>query len=48
MAGQDVGHIHETIRRVGDEVMTTVETRIVINRLGSKVESLPGYEGLGW
>jgi hypothetical protein len=38
MAGQDVGHVHETIRRVGDEVMTTVEIRIVINRLGSKVE----------
>jgi hypothetical protein len=38
MAGQDVGHIHETMRRGGDGVMTTVETRIVINRLGHKVE----------
>lgn len=38
IAGQDVGRIHETVRRTGDEVTTTVETLIIINRLGSKVE----------
>ena len=38
IGGKDVGHIHEAIRRDGDQVSTTVETLIVINRLGSKVE----------
>jgi hypothetical protein len=38
MAGQDVGHICETTQRTGDGVKTTVETLIIINRLGSKVE----------
>jgi transglutaminase-like putative cysteine protease len=38
IAGQDVGHVHETMRHAGDAVTTTVETLVVINRLGSKVE----------
>src|SRR5438270_9028246 len=38
MAGQNVGHVHETIQRGVGNVTTTVETLIVINRLGSKVE----------
>jgi transglutaminase-like putative cysteine protease len=38
MAGQDVGHVHETMQRGVGDVTTTVETLIVINRLGSKVE----------
>jgi transglutaminase-like putative cysteine protease len=38
IAGRDVGHIHEAIRREGDRVTTTVETLVVINRLGTKVE----------
>jgi hypothetical protein len=38
IAGQDVGRIHETVRRAGDRVTTTVETLVVINRLGSQVK----------
>ena len=38
MAGKDMGHIRQVVRRKGNEVMTTVETLIVINRLGSRME----------
>jgi transglutaminase-like putative cysteine protease len=38
LAGQDAGHLHESILRTANSVTTDVETLIVINRLGSKVE----------
>jgi len=38
IAGKDIGRIHETVRRNAHEVVTTVDTLIVVNRLGSKVE----------
>ena len=38
LAGQDAGHLHESIHRAANSVTTSVETFIVINRLGSKVE----------
>jgi hypothetical protein len=44
IAGKDIGHIRETVHRKGNEVMTTVETLIVINRLGSRME-IKGSDG---
>lgn len=38
MAGQDVGYIHEATVREGDLLKTTVDMRVVINRLGSSTE----------
>ena len=38
IAGHDVGRLHETVRRAGNEITTTFETRVIINRLGNKVE----------
>jgi hypothetical protein len=38
MAGKDMGHIRQVVSRKGNEVMTTMETLIVINRLGSRME----------
>ncbi len=38
IAGRDMGHIRQNVRRKGNEVMTTMETLIVINRLGTRME----------
>ena len=38
IAGKDIGRIHETVHPSAHEVITTVETLIIFNRLGSKVE----------
>ena len=38
IAGKDIGRIHETVHPNAHEVITTVETLIIFNRLGSKVE----------
>jgi len=38
IAGKDIGRIHETVHRTEQVVITSVDTLIIFNRLGSKVE----------